>query len=623
LPYSNGNQVSTGGPGDAKPALTDPDKTALAIACGWDAAGPTLTNDVLGEIGIVPSSFARSVDLYSPCARLAGSVGLAAALLVIGCDGLQTAVANGDTRTLTLHHTHTGEDLTVTFRRNGRYDEEGLKKLNWFLRDWRTDEPTKMDPLLFDIVWEVYREVDGKQPVTIISAYRSPKTNAMLRKRGRGVAEFSQHMLGKAMDFHIPGASLADVRAAGLRAQRGGVGFYPTSGSPFVHLDTGSIRHWPRMTHDQLARVFPDGRTVHVPTDGQPLRNYHLALADVEKRGNRPSQPTLDSARESGTVVAAAGSKRNVLAKLFGLGKHDDDEDERPATLASRQPEPARGAPTKPQMVEASLAPVPMPRARPAQANQVAQAAQPAGGFDLASADSKPVQLPSRTADPSPAEIVNSRVNWSEMSAAARNAPVVAAERAPGAVGQRFVWLTGPAAAPRPPAEIPAAAPPQPEPRVQQADLTASVPRWPGAPANDRVPSDLALAYATTANPESQRPSVLPPEASAAAASSGAAVTQIQRTPAGSRQARPGQRYDDPWLRSIMLAPSVHYSLSVAVYGAPDPRYLRTMMVKPRTSVVSTFGEAPYDAMSSLRFGGPAIAFLRVVNFDSRQASLR
>src|SRR5205085_9025239 len=110
-------------------------------------------------------------------------------------------------------------------------------------------------------------------PINIISSYRSPNTNAMLRRRGRGVARFSQHMLGKAMDFYIPGVSLDQVRAAGLRPQRGGVGFYPTSGSPFVHLDTGSVRHWPRMTHDQLARVFPDGKTVHVPSDGQPLRN--------------------------------------------------------------------------------------------------------------------------------------------------------------------------------------------------------------------------------------------------------------------------------------------------------------------------------------------------------------
>ena len=120
-----------------------------------------------------------------------------------------------------------------------------------------------MDRRLFDILWEVYRDVDGKQPINIISSYRSPATNAMLRRRSSGVARHSQHMLGHAIDFFIPGVPLADVRAAGLRLQRGGVGFYPTSGSPFVHLDTGSVRHWPRMTHDQLAKVFPDGRTVH------------------------------------------------------------------------------------------------------------------------------------------------------------------------------------------------------------------------------------------------------------------------------------------------------------------------------------------------------------------------
>ena len=72
-------------------------------------------------------------------------------------------------------------------------------------------------------------------------------------------------MLGHAIDFYIPDVPLEQIRAAGLRLQRGGVGFYPTSGSPFVHLDTGSVRHWPRMTHDQLAAVFPDGRTVHLP----------------------------------------------------------------------------------------------------------------------------------------------------------------------------------------------------------------------------------------------------------------------------------------------------------------------------------------------------------------------
>jgi hypothetical protein len=87
------------------------------------------------------------------------------------------------------------------------------------------------------------------------------------------------------MDFFIPDVPLEQIRFAGLRLQRGGVGFYPTSGSPFVHLDVGNIRMWPRMTHDQLARVFPDGRTVYLPSDNKPLRGYDLALADIEKRG--------------------------------------------------------------------------------------------------------------------------------------------------------------------------------------------------------------------------------------------------------------------------------------------------------------------------------------------------
>src|SRR5262245_7757053 len=142
-----------------------------------------------------------------------------------------------------------------------------------------------MDPHLLDLIWDVYREVEATEPIAIVCGYRSPATNAMLRRRSSGVARFSQHMLGHAMDFYIPGVALEQIRAAGLRLQRGGVGFYPTSGSPFVHLDTGSIRHWPRMSHDQLAKVFPDGRTVHQSTSG-PMKGYELARADVERRGN-------------------------------------------------------------------------------------------------------------------------------------------------------------------------------------------------------------------------------------------------------------------------------------------------------------------------------------------------
>ncbi|MFC6050415.1 DUF882 domain-containing protein, partial [Methylobacterium hispanicum] len=212
--------------------------------------------------------------------RLALAAGVALALSGT-TSGTQDAVANGDTRSLSIFHTHTKESATVTFKRDGRYDRAGLDQLNWLLRDWRVDEPTKMDPRLFDTVWEAYRQVGSGEAIHIVSAYRSPGTNAMLRRRSKMVAEYSQHMLGKAMDFYLPDVSIDQIRAVGMQMQRGGVGWYPRSGSPFVHLDVGSVRSWPRMTHDQLARLFPDGRTVHLPSDGHPLARYEEARAAV------------------------------------------------------------------------------------------------------------------------------------------------------------------------------------------------------------------------------------------------------------------------------------------------------------------------------------------------------
>ncbi|MBN9310710.1 MAG: DUF882 domain-containing protein [Devosia sp.] len=185
-------------------------------------------------------------------------------------------------RTLWLHHTHTGETARFTFKRNGKYDQAVLRQMNVFLADWRTKEPTKMDPALFDLLWEVYQEVGASQPYNIVSSYRSPKTNAMLRAKSSGVAENSQHMRGKAMDVFIPGVNLSKLRATAMKHQVGGVGFYPTSGSPFVHMDTGNVRAWPRMTRAQLEKVFPDGKTLHVPVDGKPLSSAGRAFAQAE-----------------------------------------------------------------------------------------------------------------------------------------------------------------------------------------------------------------------------------------------------------------------------------------------------------------------------------------------------
>lgn len=226
--------------------------------------------------------------------------------------------ATAETRSLKLYYLHTGEKATITYKKNGAYVASGLKKVNWFLRDWRRNEPTKMDPQLLDLVWEAYRRSGSRDYIHIISAYRSPASNELLRKRGRGVAKNSQHTLGKAMDFFLPDVPLRKLREIGLKMQVGGVGYYPTSGSPFVHFDTGSVRHWPRMNRKELVKVFPDGKTIHVPSDGKPLARYNEALAAYKKRSR------------SGNIVPTAssgGSGQNFFEKLAALARQDEQDD--------------------------------------------------------------------------------------------------------------------------------------------------------------------------------------------------------------------------------------------------------------------------------------------------------
>lgn len=376
--------------------------------------------------------------------------GLAAIFALTSAGKLENAIANGDTRELSFHHMHTGETLTVTFKREGRYDPQGLEKINWLLRDWRRDEPTRMDPQLFDLLWEIHREVDAKEPVTIVSAYRSPQTNAMLRKRGRGVARFSQHMMGKAIDFYIPGVELSDLRIAGLRLERGGVGFYPTSGSPFVHMDTGGIRHWPRMTRDQLARVFPNGKTVHLPADGKPMPGYEIALAALEKR--RPGQIALASRGAPGPDAvetdnperpSVTGRAKTFIASLFGKG--DEEEEETPATPRRRLP-----------AIASLTAGPPPPGSTPA----------PVAGLPRA-------------------------------TASAALAPTIPAQQTP-----QLAWQTGPAGTLAPETKPVAMASiiPLPRPRPDDLEITASLPEAiVGRPAAQ--PTGPALAYAPAARP--------------------------------------------------------------------------------------------------------------------------
>lgn len=262
-----------------------------------------------------------------------------ASFLVLGVRSTQNAVANGDTRTITIRHMHTKEEATVTFKRDGRYDSAALEKLNWALRDWRIDEPIRMDPRLFDIAWEVQRKVGSDQPFHVVSAYRSPGTNSMLRRRSRGVAKHSQHMLGKAMDFYLPDTPTARIRETAMRMQRGGVGFYPGAHTPFVHLDAGSVRSWPRMTRDQLVRLFPDERTVHLPADGKPLSGYEVAKAEILSSGGSVMGYAATDFDEG--AIMASSSGKSFWAALFG--GDDEEADARPArgrAAARRAPTP-------------------------------------------------------------------------------------------------------------------------------------------------------------------------------------------------------------------------------------------------------------------------------------------
>jgi uncharacterized protein YcbK (DUF882 family) len=174
-------------------------------------------------------------------------------------------------RTLSLYHIHTHEILVSTYKKGGKYVPEEMAKIDWFLRDWRKDEQTRMDPELIDLVWEMHAELHSAEPVHIISAFRSRATNDMLRRTVGGQASESRHILGKAMDVHFPDVPVKNLRYSALIREKGGVGYYPTSAIPFVHVDIDRVRAWPRLPRAELALLFPTGRTQHLPTDGDPI----------------------------------------------------------------------------------------------------------------------------------------------------------------------------------------------------------------------------------------------------------------------------------------------------------------------------------------------------------------
>jgi len=145
-------------------------------------------------------------------------------------------------RSLSFVHTHTGENLRVDYFQEGVYDPSALLRVNYLLRDFRTEEVHPIDPALLDILFDLQTRAEHPRPFEVISGYRSPQTNSALRRRSHGVAEHSLHMQGRAIDVRLPGFATRRLRELALGMQRGGVGFYASS--DLAHLATGPVRFW-------------------------------------------------------------------------------------------------------------------------------------------------------------------------------------------------------------------------------------------------------------------------------------------------------------------------------------------------------------------------------------------
>jgi uncharacterized protein YcbK (DUF882 family) len=170
-------------------------------------------------------------------------------LKVLGGAVAATAAAPGrllagprDERLLSFVHTHTRERITVPYFADGGYLPEGLASLDTFLRDHRTGDEHPIDPALFDILNDLRLATGTRNPFQVISCYRSPRTNAMLRGKSRGVASGSLHLQGRAIDVRLADVGSASLRDAAVELARGGVGYY--RGPDFVHVDTGRVRRW-------------------------------------------------------------------------------------------------------------------------------------------------------------------------------------------------------------------------------------------------------------------------------------------------------------------------------------------------------------------------------------------
>lgn len=169
---------------------------------------------------------------------LIGAAGLFTTFKGIGTAHARDAVSHS----ISVRNYHTGESFSGPYKIGKYYLPKAFKQINHVMRDHRTDDMHPIDPKLIDILANLQQQCSCTQPIDLLSGYRSPKTNAMLRSRSKNVAKNSYHMKGQAADIQIPGSSTNKVRKIAMGLRRGGVGYYPKSS--FVHVDTGDVRNW-------------------------------------------------------------------------------------------------------------------------------------------------------------------------------------------------------------------------------------------------------------------------------------------------------------------------------------------------------------------------------------------
>ncbi|CAI9418477.1 hypothetical protein ANOBCDAF_04265 [Pleomorphomonas sp. T1.2MG-36] len=555
-------------------------------------------------------------------ATLGTFVASAAALAIFA-----SAARAADSRTLDLYNVHTKERLTIVFKKDGRFVPSALNELNRFLRDWRRNEATRMDPRLFDTVWELYRKSGSRQPIQVVCGYRSLATNNMLRSRSSAVAKHSQHSLGKAMDMNIPDVSVDKLRMIAVQMQNGGVGWYPSANSPFVHIDVGSVRAWPRLNRTQLVGLFPDGKTAHIPADGKPLPGYQQALAELQRE--KGTSPNIAMA-SADSPSSKSGKGGGLLAMLFSNDEEDTSEEIGAAGGEEAPAVAARPAPAAPKAVPPAITPPPV-------------ASQPVA------APTAPVLTAAFTPPAAPERRVTS---LAEATLPAGLEPA-AAPTLSGADRLAMDNVPLPQAKPSEIAEAttevamldaPMMLPPQKPPAPVEAPLP------PAANRQDAIAAQLALAeVAQDQEPSASALSFAPPAAepplptanAARQPQQMAALVPTPRKPAApapvpelARPAIDGSKSD--MFGNVELpevasedGPSLLDGGQSVYWGRfrtlthPDQLHIATLFEAPVQVVKASFSTSPYGTLVSTRFAGPVAAPTEVIDFTPRQLAMR